>query len=225
MNSRFTAIKGHTDEQSSMSTRYEARTPTGRAARRTFFEARVSAQPDLLPHVAHRFGPSDVGPVVEEEAHLDLATRAHTRQRASASAREKRQQGRRTLRTSSNAAEKSEKTSYATLSTVSDLMMCWNARSLSSCRSSSERQQQGQHYYQCYRARETRTVSKAIDSLRGARARSSGVVLLPFCDPGLAGSRLVRSVGFCGDRRLVSVSELEVTLRLGRCRRWRGGTK
>lgn len=43
----------------------------------------------------------------------------------------------RTLRTSSNAAEKAENASCTTLSTVSDLMMCWNARSFRSCSPSS----------------------------------------------------------------------------------------
>lgn len=42
-----------------------------------------------------------------------------------------------TLRTSSNAAENVENTSYATLATVSDRTMYWNARCFSSCRSSS----------------------------------------------------------------------------------------
>ncbi len=43
------------------------------------------------------------------------------------------------MRTSSKAAEKAENASCMTLSTVSDLTMCWNARSFNSCSSSSAR--------------------------------------------------------------------------------------
>lgn len=37
-----------------------------------FFEAGVSTESYLLPYVPHRFGPSDLAPVVEEECYFDL---------------------------------------------------------------------------------------------------------------------------------------------------------
>lgn len=82
----------------------------------TFFVSWMPAQPDLLPDILHRIGSSNRGPVVEEILDLHLRGLGSVRTAASLP-------GFPTFRTSSNAAEKVENTSYGTLSTVSDLMM------------------------------------------------------------------------------------------------------
>ena len=103
--------------------------------KRTFFEPREPPEPELLPEGEQRAVP-DLEPVLEHVVHLDL--HHHTTAAISNLGELGQWEGRgRTLRTSSNATEKAENASCTTLSTVSDLTMCWNARSFRSCSSSS----------------------------------------------------------------------------------------
>ena len=109
-----------------------------------------------------------------------------------------------TLRTSSNAAENVENTSYATLATVSDRTMCWNARCFSSCRSSSSSAGAGQRGSRTHSLVMIviRTVRKSVDGFRRAwPGLAAGVVPLPLCDPLASrtrgcGSNGCRALGF-----------------------------
>ena len=65
LNSKLVAISGHT-------VYYQQVTAEGHTRMRTLFKARMSAEANLLPHVAHGIGPPDLAPVLQEEIDFDL---------------------------------------------------------------------------------------------------------------------------------------------------------